>query len=132
MNRSTSSLSAFGTNSWSLGNEHIWYRVAAQGSLDETAGRPKTRILACTTLSIEEKGLIQAIVHKLKALIKWLREALYVTTRSLEIAARFSPLLILTPASVLTKSPDISNYTWSYVLKSLQALGPAFVKFSQW
>jgi aarF domain-containing kinase len=56
---------------------------------------------------------------------------------------RFSPLLILTPASIFysqyynIRSDEaeknwVSDWTWGYVRSAITALGPAFVKLGQW
>ena len=57
-------------------------------------------------------------------------DILVVSARTTEIVLRLFPLLLLTPMSTL--SPRVSDWTWAYVTRAVQALGPAFVKFCQW
>jgi aarF domain-containing kinase len=67
--------------------------------------------------------------------------------RSTEVALRLSPLLILTPASMISSQwcsstssarTDgghenwVSDGTWVYTRSAITALGPAFVKLGQW
>merc|ERR1711884_99318 len=75
-----------------------------------------------------------------------------VIIRTSEISLRFSPLLILTPAAILASkrykasslkqnrinnndaetTSIISDVAWKYTLYTIQKLGPAFIKISQW
>eukprot|EP00957_Ditylum_brightwellii_P146737 11170360-Ditylum_brightwellii.AAC.1 len=67
-------------------------------------------------------------------------DAWLVFLRGAEVAARLSPLIVLTPAAICYHhnvastggSNRISEITWSYTLYTLQKLGPSFVKFAQW
>jgi len=59
------------------------------------------------------------------------------TIRGSEVSLRMLPFLVLTPTSVLysriSSSPNIvSDFTWWYFNKTMQSLGPAFVKLCQW
>lgn len=85
--------------------------------------------------SPRRKYAIQKLVDKLLVLAKAVMDALIVALRSTEIALRFSPLLLLTPAAMLTytdQSHKISDLSWNYALYQIQSLGPAFVKLIQW
>jgi len=90
------------------------------------------QVHASAALSVSEISFLEWVLARLRSIIKWIQEALYVTSRSLEITVRLSPLLLLTPLSVFTNSQQISTFTWDYVLRAVQALGPAFVKLAQW
>jgi len=66
--------------------------------------------------------------------------AIFVAWRSGEIALRFSPLILLVPAAILSAATDgldgkksrVSDWAWNYSLYTIQTLGPAFVKICQW
>lgn len=82
-----------------------------------------------------KKHFIQKFVEKLRVFAKAVMDAIVVALRSTEIAFRFSPLVLLTPAAMLTytdKSHRISDLSWNYALYQIQSLGPAFVKLIQW
>ena len=76
------------------------------------------------------------ILQNVKRKWKWILEAMIVSTRSIEVTARFAPLLALTPAAVVSTdlfgSSFIADVAWWYTLKTLQALGPAWQKLGQW
>jgi aarF domain-containing kinase len=100
----------------------------------------KTRILASSTaLTKEERRFVRRLLDWLQHVLRSLYETTTVVLRSAEVALRFSPLIILTPTAMLTSSllPDdrdnpISELAWWHTIKSLQALGPCFVKLAQW
>jgi aarF domain-containing kinase len=104
-------------------------------------------ILACSGAlvgSLEEDDNNRNIVaRRWKGMCRWLRRlceggwnVLLMTVRGTEIAAVLSPLLLLVPASVLSDRllhmRAISDLSWSYTVRSMQYLGPAFVKLCQW
>jgi aarF domain-containing kinase len=104
-----------------------------------------TTMLACSTTTNSNAfaqhrdalyAVWQGIVKGLQRKWKWILEALIVSTRSIEVAARFSPLVALTPAAVVSThvfgSSFLANVAWWYTLKTLQALGPAWQKLGQW
>ena len=81
-------------------------------------------------------SILRRIAQKLKRWARSVLDALLVAARATEIGVIMSPLLVLTPASVVTASllntSKISDVSWWYTLHSLQLLGPAFVKLAQW
>jgi aarF domain-containing kinase len=101
-----------------------------------------TSIMVITKL----KAHITYILQTIKRYAQTLVNALLVAWRSGEIAVRFSPLLVLTPAAILfdgdsrTTGMDkslkttnkMSDWAWMYTLYTIQSLGPAFIKISQW
>jgi aarF domain-containing kinase len=99
---------------------------------------PESRMLACSSvaLSQQQNGILKRVMKHCKRFWQWLWEAFVVSTRSIEVTARFSPLLILTPVAVvshqLVGSTRVSDAAWWYTLKTLQGLGPAWQKLGQW
>lgn len=90
-------------------------------------------LIICT--SPRRRRIIQKFVDKLRVLAKAVMDALIVAFRTTEIALRFSPLVVLTPAAMLMytdKSHRISDLSWNYTLYQIQSLGPAFVQLTQW
>lgn len=81
-------------------------------------------------------SILRRIAQKLKRWARSILDALWVAARATEIGVILSPLLVLTPASVLTvrllDTSKVSDMSWWYTLHSLQLLGPAFVKLAQW
>ena len=81
-------------------------------------------------------SILRRIAQKLKRWARSILDALVVAARATEIGVILSPLLVLTPASVLTvrllDTSKVSDVSWWYTLHSLQLLGPAFVKLAQW
>jgi len=98
---------------------------------------------------------IHKIVRKIQRLTKTLWDAILVLIRTSEVAIRFSPLLILTPAAIFTSSSNIFHFplqneknkisckdqehkskvcdaAWAYTLFTVQKLGPVFIKLAQW
>eukprot|EP00934_Nitzschia_sp_Nitz4_P001785 Nitzschia sp. Nitz4//scaffold114_size70088//7849//9373//NITZ4_005968-RA/size70088-augustus-gene-0.0-mRNA-1//1//CDS//3329533396//1785//frame0 len=59
-------------------------------------------------------------------------KALAVASRSTEIGFRLSPLVIMAPLAWATSSTRLTEWTWSYTISAMQALGPVAVKFCQW
>ena len=105
---------------------------------------PPVRPLAfssVTLMSTDEQRFLNRVVSRIKKWIESFWEALLFSVRSAEVAIRLAPLVVLTPAAVLSShmthqhSSDpthLSNLAWWYTLRSLQQLGPAFVKLAQW
>lgn len=106
----------------------------------------ESQTILCTSAAVHDEALV-GDENLLRRLIRWLRsvlhtcwEALLLSCRGTQIAFRLSPLLIMTPASMVSahifvppnKKNIISDWTWSYVMTSMQALGPGFVKACQW
>ena len=81
-------------------------------------------------------SILRRIAQNLKRWARSILDALWVAARATEIGVILSPLLVLTPASVLTvrllDTSKVSDMSWWYTLHSLQLLGPAFVKLAQW
>ena len=90
-----------------------------------------------------------SIFNKIRHYIHTLLNAIFVALRSLEIAIRFSPILLMGPAAALLDNSHvytptassslasrgntkISDLAWIYTLYQIQSLGPAFIKISQW
>jgi len=95
-------------------------------------------------ISPAKNSFIRGIIEKMKSMARTLMDAILVAIRSTEIAIRLSPLLILTPAAILSASRATnannhlnnnnrtSDLAWNYTLYTVQSLGPAFVKICQW
>jgi aarF domain-containing kinase len=107
--------------------------------LNESTG---SHLLACSSaaLAIEtESKLLDRIIRWIRELLKKCSDAALLTLRGVEVALRLSPLIILTPASVLmaqwtvgSRGNAISDWTWAYFRSAMTALGPVFVKLCQW
>lgn len=82
------------------------------------------------------RSVVGEFTFRFKQFLKWLLEVFIVSSRSLEVAARFCPLLVLSPTAVISdklfENKGLSDFTWWYTLKTLQALGPAWQKLGQW
>lgn len=103
-------------------------------------------------------NIVSNIINRITHLARSLWDAIMVLFRTSEIGIRLSPLLILTPAAILasqrlllldhndknnsnrilsnkhrsSSSSLLSNISWKYTLYTIQKLGPAFIKVSQW
>jgi len=92
-------------------------------------------VLACSSSSMSE-SLVQQLANRLKRFFRWLCEAFIVSSRSLEVAVRFFPLIVFSPTAVISErlfgNKEICDFVWWYTLKTLQALGPAWQKLGQW
>jgi len=113
----------FGRNNW-----------IQRPSDDDDQETTKTISLFLATSAAIHGDQEASILHRL---LQWLRDLLsrcwdtvLVTVRGSEIILRLSPLIVLTPPSLI--SPTVSDWTWSYVTYTMQQLGPAFVKLCQW
>lgn len=100
--------------------------------------QPSATFWCATSPAVIRKGFLYRIIKKIKAIFEMILNAFFVAIRTGEIAIRFSPLIILTPVAILTTNTrtsldnTISNLTWDYVLYTVQALGPAYIKICQW
>ena len=77
-----------------------------------------------------QKSILQRVLSRIKKIWQKLYDAIYILCRSSEIAVRISPIILTSPASIL--SSRVNDVMWRYTLYSIQKLGPAFVKISQW
>jgi len=114
---------------------------------------PDTQLLATSissNVNVKKRKYIVLVWNKIARKIRnWVAlfwEALLVSIRGGEVAIRLSPLLLLTPASIMAeyfntnsnrnineyKATMICNMSWRYFINAIQSLGPAFVKLSQW
>lgn len=106
------------------------------------ATTPPTRVLAhSASVVVENDRLLSRIAQWLQAVFRSFQDTIFVTMRGTEIVLRLSPLLLLTPASILAAriqgGPDgtttgVADWAWRYTRYSITALGPAFVKLFQW
>lgn len=85
------------------------------------------------------RNLLQRIAQWLIAAWRQCQDAVFIAVRGTEVVLRLSPLLLLTPASLLAArlSPTsdttwMADATWSYTRSAITSLGPAFVKLFQW
>lgn len=85
-----------------------------------------------------EEGIIASIVSSAKSAIVKLAKG---TVRSAQYAQRILlyalyglPLFGLLPASYVAGSgmPAVEDFTWDYIIWSIQRLGPCFIKLAQW
>ena len=81
-------------------------------------------------------SLLESLAHAVRSWWQWFMDVLHASGRGLEVAVRFSPLLVLSPAAVIASrwfdSNELSGTAWKYTFMALQGLGPAFVKLAQW
>mmetsp|Transcript_16369 Transcript_16369/g.20390 ORF Transcript_16369/g.20390 Transcript_16369/m.20390 type:complete len:597 (+) Transcript_16369:358-2148(+) len=110
-------------------------------------------ILAISATKISSSSsLLKSLLSRIRKLYRTLRSLLLVLLRGTEISLHLSPLLILTPLTVLEthllppsrknrhdactpqrhEDRTIEALTWKYAIIAIQNLGPAFVKLSQW
>jgi aarF domain-containing kinase len=93
-------------------------------------------MLACSSRAIESKGMAARLWEWLQQWWEYCRKIAHMTVRGTEIVVVMSPLAVLTPASIVSSrifgSTVVSDASWWYVMKSVQHLGPAFVKLCQW
>lgn len=126
-----------------------------QGDKDEVECDIKSQMmLACSTST--SSAVVRDGVHSIIAKItnaivnraSKLWELCMVLLRTSEIGIRFSPLILLAPAAILASKSNnnsfnnnssnkndasiLSNIAWKYTLYTIQKLGPAFIKISQW
>ena len=85
---------------------------------------------ATLAISPIRKSFKQRILLRIQKLLQKIYDAIYIFCRSFEIAVRVTPIILASPASQL--SSHFSDIMWRYTLYSIQKLGPAFVKISQW
>jgi aarF domain-containing kinase len=107
------------------------------------------RVVKPALTEVQQKNLLQRLWHWILRRLQGARESAVLTARMLEIAIRLSPLTLLTPLAMLVdyiKNPNnkyvndraernknaVSDFAWEYFMKSMQALGPCFVKLCQW
>jgi len=100
-----------------------------------------TALLATSAILMKEHdpSMSSRFVQWCKEFIENLWEAIQVSLRISEIAIRFSPLMILSPAAILaSKMSDpehenpVSDLAWKYFMHVVQRLGPGYVKLCQW
>jgi aarF domain-containing kinase len=96
------------------------------------------------TLSLditERASFISRLLNWCRRFWKSCQDFLFLFVRSTEVAVRFAPLLLLTPASILYSHFHLSDeeqknwvadWTWWYIRSAITSLGPAFVKLGQW
>jgi aarF domain-containing kinase len=102
----------------------------------ECDNNSSTTMLACSGRAIQPKGMATRLWEWLQHWWAYGCRLVQMTVRGTEIVAVLSPLAILAPASVASShifgSTLAADLSWWYVMKSMQHLGPAFVKLCQW
>ena len=149
----------FGTISIQL-EDMIHQKLNRLFNKEQGSTSTESQILACSvhskqdiTLKRINTNIITRVVKKIIQHAKSLWDILMVLFRTSEIGIRLSPLIILTPAAILAsqhldeqinktinvhnihslKATSImSDIAWKYTLYTIQKLGPAFIKVSQW
>lgn len=105
---------------------------------DVTRYEERQSYLATSSTVMEpvDQGVIQRIVQWLVDFLRNCRDAVLITLRGTEVALVLSPLVVLSPVSIISYRSlgdnIVNDFTWWYVTRSMQALGPAFVKLCQW
>ncbi len=132
-------------------NLHYTNRLLRKINPLEEKQSNQSHILSCSMVSknnelIESERIITKVIHKIIKSAQRLWDILMVLLRTTEISIRLSPLVILTPAAILaskrldevshnnknTGTSILSKVAWKYTLYTIQKLGPAFIKISQW
>lgn len=125
----------------------------------EQENENESRILSCSMLTRDKtenggKMIITKVMNEIIKHAKAIWDILMVLLRTSEITLRFAPLIILAPAAILAskrtgrggdevslssskeqknnRTSVISDAAWKYTLYTIQKLGPAFIKISQW
>ncbi|GAX16704.1 aarF domain-containing kinase [Fistulifera solaris] len=83
----------------------------------------------------DDKTVASRALKWLEGIIRKCYDVVMVTFRATEISLYLSPLLILTPTSMLISGLGFnffSEMTWRYTLYAVQHLGPSSVKLCQW
>ena len=122
-----------------------WYysNSSSTGFITQTDAETGVRTLACSVQVQQHKeSLVRRLIRKLLEWAALLKDSILITARSSVIVIRLSPLLILTPAAILSSrkwddeskmnASIISDTSWWYCRYTIQQLGPAFVKMAQW
>ena len=112
------------------------------GFITQTDEESRLRTLACSIqINHLKESFLRKIIRKLLELAVLLKDSILITARSSAIAIRLTPLIILTPAAILSSSRQneksaktsiIADTSWWYFRHTVQKLGPAFVKMAQW
>jgi aarF domain-containing kinase len=103
---------------------------------DESKGRQF--ILACSTARATRDSFLDRLLKWLRKWLKRARRLAVVTARTAEVVLRLSPLLVLTPAAVVSfrlsggGGSPFCDLAWGYFVMEVQGLGPVAVKFCQW
>lgn len=85
--------------------------------------------------SEDSKSVASRAMEWLENILRKCYDIVRVTFRGAEIALHLSPLLVLTPASMIASSLGtdfVTEMTWWYALQAVQHLGPSSVKLCQW
>mmetsp|Transcript_28351 Transcript_28351/g.35058 ORF Transcript_28351/g.35058 Transcript_28351/m.35058 type:complete len:588 (-) Transcript_28351:88-1851(-) len=114
-----------------------WNRKVLLNHHNNNNENDKSNIISCS-MKVESNSLwskVKRILRRIQKIAQILKDYLMVIRRTSEIAFRFSPLIVLTPAAFLASNSNstvVSDIAWNYTLYTIQKLGPSFVKLSQW
>jgi len=122
---------------------HYWSKrhlfLTAPTDETDSSSTASTRWIATSPVCINPSktdGILSRIIRWLRKCWRDLSRFCFITIRTSEVVLRLSPLVILTPAALVStkflNTPLVSNLAWSYALKAIQGLGPVAVKFCQW
>lgn len=105
--------------------------------LNKYSSHDSSHLMATSGLKTlhNEQNPLQQIIDWLRQWWKALWKGSVFVLRGTEIALRLSPFSLLTPLSIISHRlgySTISDLSWWYFTKSMQSLGPAFVKLCQW
>ena len=96
----------------------------------------KTILATSTTLQESQQTILQKLQQWIELWCNRISRFILVTTRTTEVLLLSSPLLILTPAAIISvnifKTYIVSDMAWSYTIKAIQIMGPVAIKFFQW
>lgn len=101
----------------------------------DTNDASSTTMIACSTNGIRINSPKNILLRWINFIRLWWQNTwkmILVASRTADVTIRLSPLLILSPATVLSGSPTVSNLTWRYTISAIQGIGPVAVKFAQW
>ena len=125
--------------SWRYADSSLWLNFLGRQSHDQESTPEVTHIVA-----MSPRPRSESFLRKLYNFSLWLlRECwdiIALTIRGGEIILRLSPMIALTPASIVAQQytsilyqrNHVSDFAWWYFTASMQALGPCFVKLCQW
>ena len=89
-----------------------------------------------SSLKTSQSSILDRIISWLRQCWQKISRLSFLVVRTGEVVIYLSPLIILTPAALLShhmiQSSMLSNVAWTYTIKAIQGLGPVAVKFCQW
>eukprot|EP00532_Pseudo-nitzschia_australis_P008436 CAMPEP_0168164238 /NCGR_PEP_ID=MMETSP0139_2-20121125/828_1 /TAXON_ID=44445 /ORGANISM="Pseudo-nitzschia australis, Strain 10249 10 AB" /LENGTH=502 /DNA_ID=CAMNT_0008081237 /DNA_START=322 /DNA_END=1828 /DNA_ORIENTATION=- len=113
--------------------------LSKPSTVDDSQSTSSSRWIASSPASSvlsQTDSILDRMMRWLQKFRRELSRFCFITIRTSEVILRISPLLILTPAALVSThvlgSPMFSKLAWNYTIKAIQGLGPVAIKFCQW